>query len=215
MKKRLLRILPLLVVLVILILGFFAGRYLYRNVFGRVDVVLDAGHGGKDSGAIGGDVNEKDINLSIAKTTREILKESGYKVKMIRNTDRFLELTKRSEIANQRKAKVYVSIHCNSSESGEGKGIETFYTEQKEETDQELAKQIQKAVIKRTEASDRGVKTANFTVLVTTNMPAALVETGFLTNETERERLQESDYQEKIARGIAEGIVRYLENKEN
>ena len=62
---------------------------------------------------------------------------------------------------------------------------------------------------------NKGVKTANFTVLVTTNMPAALVETGFLTNETERERLQESDYQEKIARGIAEGIVRYLENKEN
>ena len=210
MMRIFLRVILLLIILLTLILGFFVGWHFYRNIYSQVDIILDAGHGGKDPGANNGDAVEKDITLAIARMTEEILKDSGYKVKMIRDDDSFIELTERPEIANRRNAKVYVSIHCNSSEDGEGKGIETFYTEQKGESNQELAEQIHIELIKHTEASDRGVKTADYTVLVKTDMPAVLIETGFLTNLTERELLTENSYQEKVAHGIAEGIIEYL-----
>lgn len=185
-------------------------RHFYINIYNQADIVLDAGHGGKDPGANNGDAIEKEITLSIANMTREILEDAGYKVKTIREDDRFVELTERPVIANRKNAKVFVSIHCNSSEDGEGKGIETFYTEQKGDADKKLAELIQNAVIDYTEAEDRGVKTADYTVLVRTVMPAVLIETGFLTNSTECELLKDEEYQKKLSEGIAEGIILYL-----
>ena len=200
----------ILMMLLTLILGFLVGRYFYMNIYNQADIILDAGHGGKDPGANNGDAIEKEITLEIAKMTREILEDSGYKVKMIREEDSFVELTKRPEIANRRNARIFVSIHCNSSEDGEGKGIETFYTEQKGESDQKLAELIHKEMVKHTEAEDRGVKTADYTVLVRTEMPAVLIETGFLTNFAECEALTDAEYQKIVAKGIAEGIILYL-----
>ena len=213
-RKRIMRciLLTLLIatILLALLIGFFIVRHFYINIYNQTDIVLDAGHGGKDPGANNGDAIEKEITLSIAKMTQEILEDAGYKVKMIREDDRFVELTERPVIANRKNAKVFVSIHCNSSEDGEGKGIETFYTEQKRESDQELAEKIHKEIIKQTEADDRGVKTADYTVIVRTEMPAVLIETGFLTNSTECELLKDEEYQKKLAEGIAEGIILYL-----
>ena len=213
-RKRIMRFILLMLlivtILLALLIGFFIVRHFYINIYNQADIVLDAGHGGKDPGANNGDAIEKEITLSIAEMTQEILEDAGYKVKLIRDDDCFVELTERSEIANRKNAKVFVSIHCNSSEDGEGKGIETFYTEQKGEADENLATLLHEAIIKYTEAVDRGVKTADYTVLVRTKMPAVLIETGFLTNSTECELLTDEDYQRKLAEGIAEGIILYL-----
>ena len=176
----------------------------------QVDVVLDAGHGGVDPGAIQGDATEKEITMDIAKRTKELLETSGYKVGMTREEDSRMKLGDRASFANKRNAKVFVSIHCNASENHKGNGIETFYTEQKESEDLLLAGMIQDAVIKQTDAFDRGIKAADYTVIVRTNMPAALIEVGFLTNEVENQMLQNDEYLNKLAQGIAEGIVQYL-----
>ena len=208
--RFILLMLLIVTILLALLIGFFIVRHFYINIYNQADIVLDAGHGGKDPGANNGDAIEKEITLSIAKMTQEILEDAGYKVKMIREEDSFVELTERPEIANRKNAKVFVSVHSNSSEDGEGKGIETFYTEQKGEVDENLATQLHEAIIKYTEADDRGVKTADYTVLVRTKMPAVLIETGFLTNSTECELLTDEDYQRKLSEGIAEGIILYL-----
>lgn len=227
-KKKLLRFFVILILIAAALLLVALGRFLGKTfispamsselklpwTFGKADIVLDAGHGGKDQGASGGEAIEKEITLSIAKKTESILKENGYKVKMTRDNDTFVELEERAEYANRREAKVFVSIHCNSSESGEGKGIETYYTDQKDEHSQQLAQLIQEHVIVQTGARDREARTANYTVIVRTDMPAALVETGFLSDSSERELLQQEDYQDKLAKGIAEGIIAYLENAE-
>lgn len=109
--------------------------------------VLDAGYGGKDPGANFEDIFEKDITLNIALYTQEILENSGYKVAMTRSDDTFVELTERPVIANQKNADVFVSIHCNSSEDGVGKGIETYYTEQKGEYQKKVAEGIAEGII--------------------------------------------------------------------
>lgn len=223
-RKKLIRaLLILLIVLLLLfsIVGIFClGTALFGDSskehfqlpwnFGKVDIVLDAGHGGKDQGANAGNVLEKDITLEITQKTKELLEEAGYKVGMVREDDTFVALDDRAEYANRKKAQVFVSIHCNSAEE-EADGIETFYTEQKGEQSQQLAQTIQENVIAQTEARDREAKTADYTVTVRTDMPAALVEVGFLSDSEECRMLQQEDYQEKIAEGIAGGIAEFLE----
>ena len=179
-----------------------------------VDVVIDPGHGDLDPGANIGTVYEKDITLDIALKTGELLKGAGYTVHLTREDDSFLDLEERAEIANKKRAKVFVSIHCNSSEDGSGQGIETFYTDQKSESDGILAEILQLNLIEYTRAEDRLAKTANYTVLVRTDMPAALIEVGFLTNKTERELLITDEYQNKIANGISSAIDAYFNESE-
>ena len=160
------------------------------------------------------DAVEKEITLEVAKMTKTLLEESDYKVGMTRESDDYIELGNRSKIANERNAKVFVSIHCNSSEDDEGKGIETYYTEQKGLEDEIFAEMIQESLIKQTDANDRGIKGANYTVIVRSSMPAVLVEVGFLTDREENELLQNEEYQRKLAKGISEGIKKYLQSLE-
>ena len=223
-RKKLLRflvlILLLLIVFVILLLGrLFAERKVLPAMssesklswdFGTADIVLDAGHGGKDQGASGGDAIEKEITLKIAKKAEKYLEDAGYKVKLTREDDTFIDLEERGAYANRKEAKVFVSIHCNSSEEGEGYGIETFYSEQKGEESRALAGLLQACMIEQTQARDREIKTADHVVTVTAKMPSALVETGFLSDAEERLLLQQEEYQEKLAKGIADGIIAYL-----
>lgn len=179
----------------------------------KAEIVLDAGHGGKDQGCSYQEILEKDLTLKVAKKTKEIL-EKEYQVALVREDDTFVSLAERAEFANEKSAEVFVSIHCNSSEDGTGEGIETFYAEEKEEMSSELAQLLQDSLINETGARDREVKTADYAVILNTQMPAALVEIGFLNSAQERELLQSEDYQEEIAKGIAEGIIRYLQLQE-
>lgn len=202
-------------VLLCAMIRFFIRNFRIDEIFSwlpyaKADIVVDAGHGGDDGGAFAESVIEKEINLEIAKKTRKLLQEAGYDVAMTRKGDRFVELSERARFANKKKAKIFVSIHCNSSEEP-AEGIETFYGTGKDNGSYELANMIQEELIQRTGARDRGVKEAKYTVIMKTNMPSVLVETGFLNDENERTRLSSEEYQNHIAEAIAEGIGRYLE----
>ena len=217
-RRKLMRIAMIMILIVLLgivgALGYFVSGTVRQMFFNKVDIVLDAGHGGEDPGANRGDAVEKEITLEVAKMTKTLLEESDYKVGMTRDSDDYIELRNRSKIANERNAKVFVSIHCNSSEEDEGKGIETYYTEQKGLEDKILAEMIQESLIKQTDANNRGIKVANYTVIVRSTMPSVLVEVGFLTDAEENELLQNEEYQRKLAKGISEGIKKYLQSLE-
>ena len=174
-------------------------------------VFIDAGHGGSDPGALGFGYRESDLNLQIAKKIESKLKSRGIDVKMSRTSDIYYSLSERAEMANDYGADAFVSIHQNSAESASANGIETYYNRNKEE-EKPLSNDVQTQVINKTGATNRGVKNAEFTVLVKSNMISALVECGFISNESEVKNLSDSDYQDKLATGIADGIENYLKS---
>ena len=178
---------------------------------GYYKVFIDAGHGGTDPGALGYGYRESDLNLQVAKKVESKLKSKGIDVKMSRNSHIFYSLSERAEMANDYGADAFVSIHQNSAEAKSANGIETYYNRKKEE-DRPLSNDIQKQVISQTGANNRGVKNAEFTVLVKSKMISALVECGFITNELEVKKLSDSSYQDKLATGIANGIEEYLKS---
>ena len=178
---------------------------------GYYKVFIDAGHGGTDPGALGYGYRESDLNLQVAKKVESKLKSKGIDVKMSRSSDIFYSLSERAEMANDYGADAFVSIHQNSAEAKSANGIETYYNRKKEE-DRPLSNDIQKQVISQTGANNRGVKNAEFTVLVKSKMISALVECGFVTNELEVKKLSDSSYQDKLATGIANGIEEYLKS---
>ncbi len=177
-------------------------------------VMLDAGHGGKDVGANYDEIYEKDLTLAITQQVEELLKDAGYRVRMTRNDDSFMDKADRAKLANRKSPTIFVSIHCNSAENSQPEGIETFYTEEKGEESRQLAELIQSKLLEETGAKDREVKTADYVVIKNTKMPAVLAEVGFLSNETERALMQTEEYQQKLAKAIAAGITEYLQQEE-
>ncbi|WMM26808.1 N-acetylmuramoyl-L-alanine amidase [Tissierella sp. MB52-C2] len=171
-------------------------------------VFLDAGHGGKDPGALGNGLQEKDIALSVTLKVGEILKRHNVEVIYSRTTDVFLELSERTNLANKANADIFVSIHCNAAENVNAKGVETFsYPNSTKGT--ALAKCIQDSILQsKIYTLNRGIKTANFAVLRQSNMPSALVELAFITNIDDFKILK--DKQEELALAVAKGILNYL-----
>lgn len=180
-------------------------------------IILDPGHGGVDGGCVGGDIMEKDINLSIAKAVRSRLIQMGYDVMLTREGDVNVSLEERVGLANEKQASLYISIHQNFSEeqAANVKGIETYYSSQKgEDGSKRLAKLIQKKVINSTDANDRQtIANDNLYVIRETNMPSCLVETGFLSNRKERELLTTEEYQNHLADAIADSVELYFHPK--
>src|SRR5699024_6268791 len=126
-------------------------------------IVIDAGHGGSDPGTSANGIVEKILVLDIAKRVEKLLKNAGYNVIMTRSDDEYVKLDDRTEIANKANADLFISIHGN---AGGGEGIETFwYSEGPQSKESEaLASEIQKELIKKTGAKDRGVKDGNLHV---------------------------------------------------
>lgn len=240
-------------------------------------VMIDAGHGGKDQGAVGvGGVEEKDINLAIAKKLGEQLERKGLKVSYTRTTDKFLSLRDRSVIANKSGADLFISVHANAHTKKKIHGIETYYLnvtgdryasrlarrenalEEEEGESPEpgvgnaedagelptgtlgqdlrliladlamrsatsesrrLAGFVQGSLVgnlrrQYDDVKDLGVKHALFYVLLGTRMPSVLIETGFVTHATEGRRLASDKYQDEVARSIAQGVLRFVEERE-
>lgn len=182
-------------------------------------VILDAGHGGTDSGAIGNlngsSVLEKDLTLSITYKVKKILEDNGVTVSMTRTLDTLPSLVERPTQANSENAALFVSIHINSADAVEAKGIETFYSLENNEmtygtSSEILATSLLKHMISETNAVKRSVQTANHAVTRRCNMPASLVECGFISNADEVAKMASEDYQGKLARGIADGILETL-----
>ena len=176
---------------------------------GRTRVVcIDPGHGGEDPGAVCNDVEEKEVNLEISMRIGPLIEAMGYQVVMTRTTDVTLSLQERCDIANNARADIFVSVH-NNAYLTTSEGTETFCYYDSEEG-RRLATLIHNQVVKRTELTNRGVKEAGFYVLKNTDMPAALLEGAFITNPEEAELLQDPEFQQEIAEGVAEGVHNYL-----
>ncbi len=181
-------------------------------------IVLDPGHGGHDAGTQSISkprYQEKSLNLVTAKFVRSFLQQLGYQVLMTREDDTFIALDKRAEFANENKPALFVSIHYNSAPSAEAEGVEVFFYQSKENKERtqkskRLAQIVLKNILEQTKAKSRGVKAGNYAVIRETNMPAVLVEGGFVTNEAELQNLKDPTYLKRIAWGIARGVDDYL-----
>ena len=216
-------------------------------------IVIDPGHGGKDTGGIGmGRKLEKTAVLEIAKKVQYYLEEEGYKVFLTRNADYFVSLQNRTHFANYKKASLFISIHCNIAPKHvrgihgvttyylsptrsarairiakiENKGIKGlnyldqsvilgFLNKNRIIASDKFAINIESSILitlrkHYNNVVDNGVRPAPFYVLVGTQMPAILIETGFLTNPMEEKRLFNPTYQEYMAKGIAKGVKAYF-----
>jgi N-acetylmuramoyl-L-alanine amidase len=176
--------------------------------------ILAPGHGGTDEGAKINYFMEKRLTLMTTLLVRKYLEEMGYRVIMTRSKDVFIPLHRRVSIANKTKAVLFASIHYNSSPSSDAHGIEVFYhggsDYKRVQQSRKLAGSVLGELISQTSALSRGVKNGNFHVIRETSMPAILVEGGFMTNHEERTNLRDKKYLEKVAKGIALGIDKYL-----
>ncbi len=207
-------------------------------------VVIDAGHGGSDYGAISsrGTV-EKRLVLDMARVVRDALKKEGLEVIMTRNSDVFIPLAQRARIANKKAADFFVSIHANASESHSLRGFEVYYlseatddlalalqraensslkailwdlreTENRRESIQ-IANFVTDAVRQSSEISDHRIRAAHFYVLKWTECPAVLVETGYITNLEDERRLKSPSYRRQLASGIVRGLLEYKKEFES
>lgn len=186
-------------------------------------IAIDPGHGGSDSGAVGAFSKEKDITLAISKKVASLLNAAGANVVMTRTTDVDVyapydgaveELQARSNIGNAAKADVFISIHIDSFDSPSAGGVTAYYNS-KTPYDYGLANYIHQQNMKVTNFSDRGVKTANFYVLLHTNMPATLLELGFISNPSEEQALNTEAQQQNFAESIVKGLADYFNHNGN
>lgn len=189
-------------------------------------VVVDAGHGGHDGGAVANGIVEKALSLQLARLLQEQLAEAGVRVLMTRSTDRYLELEERCQMAAEARAAAFVSLHLNTSSAPEVSGIETYYSSQagpvfgqlrgeprKAQAAEALARLVQRRAVTSVAAEDRGIKDSQIVVVRRTPCPSVLVECGFLTNKAEAGRLSQKSHQKQLIQGISEGVVEFLKGR--
>jgi N-acetylmuramoyl-L-alanine amidase len=173
-------------------------------------VVVDAGHGGHDPGAEVSGVREKDLNLTLALlVARKAQGIRGLRVVLTRSTDAYVDLVERVKMAEALGAALYLSIHANYHRDPKVCGIETWVDTNAGQESQRLAECVQRAVVSAVGGADRGVRRQTL-YLRHTSLPAALVEVGFLSCPSERKKLLDPAYQERIAEGILQGIREFL-----
>lgn len=196
-------------------------------------IVIDPGHGGKDPGNRVAGRNEKTATLALAQELGDQLKTSGFKVMLTRTKDKFVELPVRPDIANRANADLFVSLHFNATTSGKAEvsGPETYCitpvgasssnaqgeganygatpANLSEKKSLLLAYQVQRALVKNLEVEDRSVRRARFAVLRDAEMPAILIESGYMTHPVEGKKIFDSAYRKQLAAAIVKGILNY------
>ncbi|GGJ98645.1 germination-specific N-acetylmuramoyl-L-alanine amidase [Lentibacillus kapialis] len=188
-------------------------------------IVIDPGHGGADGGAVGKDETlEKDVALEVAKKARDFLQQSGALVYLTREEDKDLapkdteglsrrkaaDIRKRLAFIHNKEADFFITVHLNALSSEKWHGAQTFYYP-KQDKSKHLAEMIQSEIIRNLENTTREPLTLNNVYLLKhAEVPGALVELGFLSNEHELERLKQDAYQRKMAGSIYQGILRYI-----
>lgn len=179
-----------------------------------VKIYLDAGHGGKDSGAIGNGLYEKNVALDLSKRIEAKLKQyKNVQVLQTRTTDVFLELDERADKANQWGADCFVSLHLNANENVTAKGFETYIWNGSIGPDTIAFQNVLHTEIFRQigpNTIDRGKKRANFAVLRESNMKAILGENLFVTNGPESGLLKQTTFLDKVAQGYVNGLEKFF-----
>ena len=228
---------------VIIILGVTIFSSLMFAVYGKIEerisgqkvknfnIIIDAGHGGEDGGAVGADgIYEKNINLAIAQKLKNLLELSGYKVIMTRDEDKAiyddsagtLRQKKRSDLknrldiinSNSSDGTIFVSIHQNKFTDSKYCGSQIFYSKNNP-LSQELANYVKKAIVGLIQQDNtREIKPSDKKIFLLHNaqIPAIIVECGFLSNEQEAHKLSDKNYQDQIAFCIFCGIINYFLN---
>ncbi len=192
-------------------------------------IILDAGHGGFDGGAVANDGTvEKDINLNITLTLEKMLKQSGFEVIMTRTDDSSTESNSNDKIAKKKKSDlnnrlqlmkkyddaVFISIHLNKFTTSAARGSQIFYSG-RDDNSKKLADSIQNSIVKKIQPENTRVNkqsTSSTYILHNATVPAVIVECGFLSNKTELELLKNEDYQNKMAFCIYCGILDFYSN---
>jgi N-acetylmuramoyl-L-alanine amidase len=195
-------------------------------------VVLDAGHGGFDQGAVSLLGNEKDFALDVVERARDLLTKAGFNVRLTRSGDVFVPLEDRATFANRQSNAVFVSLHFNAGAREDAGGIETYSLAPRgvpstnsanlsladfqpcvgnlrDPENIALATAMHAALITKLGVSDRGIKRARFIVLRDCNIPAVLIEGGFLTNAEDRVRIATPVYRQMLAQAILQGVLSY------
>jgi len=192
------------------------------SLLGKV-IYIDPGHGGLDPGAIYKNIKEKDINLKISKILEKKLSKLGAIVYMTRYGDYDLsvnntinkkrsDLSRRGNIINKSECDLFLSIHLNSVESGLWKGAQTFYSD-KNKKNKVLAEILQKEFQLNLNSTREYKKTNDLYLQKRINQVGTLIEVGFLSNANERYLLQQSNYQNKVANTIVNGIIKYFKKQ--
>ncbi len=180
-------------------------------------IVLDAGHGGRDPGATNSGVQEKKIALAIAQQTAKALTEAGASVILTRNDDRFIPLGERSDIANRSKADLFLSIHINSNTVANSRSGSIMFHHKQSPLGILLGNLLSEEIVKVSELpsmgvrSDRTIYESGFAVLRNSQMPAVLLEMGFINHSRDRARIQEAEYHSSVAKAITQAVKRYYQ----
>ena len=196
-------------------------------------VVIDAGHGGNDSGTMRAGVSEKDLTLDVARRLDQIMRAQGLATTLTRSGDETVSLSSRAAVANKERDCVFVSIHFDEGARAAATGVQTFYAARQatkpslstewlpflqrisampnNPESQSLAGFVQEALVARTQAFDRGITAEQFYVVANVRHPAVLVEGGFISNNEDMAKLVSDEYRQQMAMAISEGIIRYRE----
>ncbi|RYG74791.1 N-acetylmuramoyl-L-alanine amidase [Lentibacillus lipolyticus] len=179
------------------------------NDLDQKTIVLDAGHGGKDSGAIGaGGTNEKMFTRRTVQELAQILTSLNAEVVLTRKSDHFVSLAARASLSNISNADAFISIHYNSfPQEPNVTGIETYFQNNQ---DKALARSVQKGIILGTGANDRGISNGDYQVTRQSAIPSILIESGYISNAEKAQLFRTDVYQKKLAAGIARGLNAYF-----
>ncbi|MFJ8102286.1 N-acetylmuramoyl-L-alanine amidase [Lysinibacillus sp. NPDC096212] len=175
-------------------------------------IIIDPGHGGKDVGTHYDKIYEKDITLKVSTLVKDKLEAAGAKVLMPRTGDTYSPPQKHVDFSHDNYGEIFVSIHVNSADSTKAKGTETYYAKtpgDMYQEDIELATFVNNQIVKNVNMENRKVREKNYIVVANTNIPAILVELGFLSNKEDRAKLTDDKYIELFAESIYKGILEY------
>jgi N-acetylmuramoyl-L-alanine amidase len=201
---------------------------------GRIHtIVIDPGHGGKDPGIESGSHQEKKYALLLAEELRDQLKKAGFDASLTRTRDVFVEKSERPEIARQRGADLFISLHWNGTTVGKNdvKGVQTYCLtppgaassnsgddvsdvgakpgNRNDRQNLLFAYDLQRSLVQNLDAEDRGVRRARFAVLCDAQMPAVLIEGGYMTHPEESKLIYDAGYRRRMAAAIVSGVLAY------
>ncbi len=187
-----------------------------KNMLSGKIIMLDAGHGGSDPGALGNGLVEKNVTLDVVSRLKQKLELAGATVLLTRSGDTFPSLQARAKQSTKSSADIFVSVHANKAAASTGNGIEVYYYTGSSATktnSSKLAAAVQKHLVASSGLKNRGVKTANFYVIKYNNKPGILAEIGFLSGDEDSLVLRSNEGKESLADGLYLGINEYFARK--
>ena len=167
-------------------------------------IIIDAGHGGKDSGQVAESLNEKDITLQVAKVFQQVAEEKGYNVVLLRDNDKFVSLSERTEKINEIKPYLVISLHANATTNTNKSGIELYLSknEKLKEQNSKFISKMSQSLITQTKYKDVKIGNANFKILSESEYPAILIELGFMTNANDLNYIRSEKGQGEIVNAL-------------